>query len=404
MTRLNVSAIACTGCLAVTLCSIPIAEAKKPVQPPGGGGGGEASYTIIPFAPDEDSNEDTSVLDLNDVGEAVGYVWHTTAPRESYHVDLSTVPETYTPIPGEVTAINNFGEMVGYTRDEDNEVDLGYYLSGLGDAPISLPPLAGYQNSWAWGISDAGIIVGMSRLRATIVPPQIAVQIAVVWRPVINGEGILVIDGPVPLFPLAGNPLDRDASSAARNINDPLGGGPFQIVGSSDLHPQSGGLIRDAVTWTIGLNSDGTLAPASVATNLGTLDGGQTSANGNNDFGDVCGDSGVFPMIKLIGSVMQPLQLMQNALWGHANDVNEFGQVVGDNTVSNGKRKVYSAVQYACLWEGFDAGPIKLEGLIDGGSGWDSLNSGQRINSNGAIAGYGVHNGVNRGFVMLPSQ
>jgi hypothetical protein len=138
--------------------------------------------------------------------------------------------------------------------------------------------------------------------------------------------------------------------------------------------------------------------------NLGTLDSGRTHGNGNNDLGDVCGDSGALPMVKPIDGVMQPLQLMRNALWGHANDVNELGQVVGDNTVSNGNRKVYSAVQYACLWEGFDAGPIKLERLIDGGSGWDSLNSAQRINSNGAIAGYGVHNGVNRGFVMWPSQ
>lgn len=399
MTRLNLSVIVSVGCLAATLCFIPNATAKKPQRPSG------ASYTIIPFAPDGDSNEDTSVLDLNDVGEAVGTVW--TAPtKESYHVNLTTVPETYTRIPGEVTAINNSGEMVGFTRDQDNEVDLGYYLSGLGDDPISLPPLAGYEDSWAWGINDAGIIVGMSRLSATIDPPhppQIAVQIAVVWRPVITAEGTLVIDGPVPLFPLAGNPLDRDASSAARYINDPLGEGPFQIVGSSDLHPASGGLVRDAVTWTIGLNSDGTLAQASVATNLGTLDGGQTSANGNNDFGDVCGDSGVFPMIKPISSVMQPLQLMQNAIWGDANDVNELGQVVGTIWVEKGNRRISSGKQYGCLWEGFGAAPVKLEQLIGGGTRWDSLNGGHKINSNGVIAGYGVYNGVNRGFIMVPS-
>jgi hypothetical protein len=397
MTRMKLSAIARIGCLAATLCFIPIAEAKKPVKPSG------ALYTIIPFAPDGDSNEDTSVLDLNDVGEAVGYVWHAAAPWESYHVDLGTVPESYTPIPGIVQAINNSGEMVGFTRDEDNEVDLGYYLSGLGAEPMELLPLEGYQSCRAWRINDAGIIVGRSRYRP-MNTSNTSSQIAVVWRPVINGEGTLVIDGPVPLFPLAGNPLDGDASSAARNINDPLGGGPFQIVGSSDLHPVSGGLVRDAVTWTIGLNLDGALAQASAATNLGTLDGGRTSANGNNDFGDVCGDSGALPIVKPIGSVMQPLQLMRNALWGHAIDVNELGHVVGNITVSNGNRKVYSAVEYACLWEGFDAGPIKLEKLIDGASGWDSLNSGERINSNGAIAGYGVHNGVNRGFVMWPSQ
>jgi hypothetical protein len=219
----------------------------------------------------------------------------------------------------------------------------------------------------------------------------------VAWRPVINAAGILVIDGPVPLFPLEGG-----TATSAYVVNDPLAGGPFQIVGRSRAG-EAGSVVSTAVTWTIDLNADGTLAEPSNAEDLGSLVG-TTRATGNNDLGDVCGESGSFPMIKPFGSAMQPLQLMNNALFGDANDVNAHTQVVGYAWVESGKRRISSGAQYGCLWVGFDADPIKLEQLIGGGSGWDSLNAGQKINSSGAIAGYGVHNGVNRGFVMWPSQ
>jgi hypothetical protein len=115
----------------------------------GHGGGGGSAYTIIPFAPDGVTVEETNVVDLNDVGEAVGYVTNANGPWElssSYHVDLGTVPETYTHIPGIVWAINNSSEMVGFTSDEENP-RLGYYLSELGAVPMPLNPLTGYDNS-----------------------------------------------------------------------------------------------------------------------------------------------------------------------------------------------------------------------------------------------------------------
>ena len=139
--------------------------------------------------------------------------------------------------------------------------------------------------------------------------------------PVINGESTLVIDGPVPLFPLEGV-----TGTTATNVNDPFAGGPFQIVGFD----RSGGRVR-AVTWTIDLNADGTLAQPFDAVDLGSLvsNPGHTRAYGNNDLGDVCGDSGSYPMIKPFDSAMQPLQLLNNGIFGDAIDVNELAQVVG---------------------------------------------------------------------------
>ena len=82
MTRFKRSALSLMGCAAVTFCCFSLANAGKPDR-------GKSAYTIIPFAPDGVTVEATSVLDLNEFGEAVGYVWNANVvPWESYHVDL----------------------------------------------------------------------------------------------------------------------------------------------------------------------------------------------------------------------------------------------------------------------------------------------------------------------------
>jgi hypothetical protein len=108
-------------------------------------------------------------------------------------------------------------------------------------------------------------------------------------------------------------------------------------------------------------------------------------------------------MIKPFDDDMKPLQIPKRAYFGHANDVDELGQIVGDITVSKGKRNVYVGEQRAYLWAAFDAKPIRLDSLIGGHTGWDELSGALKINSSGVISGFGVHNGVNSHFIMTPN-
>ena len=365
------------------LATFNVSHAKKPAEPPAGGGGNggggndggsTAAYTIIPFAPDGVQLISSGVAELNDAGEAVGVV-DTANGQSSYHLDLDT--GTYTALPGRVWDINNSGEIVG-TVPTDLDTTEGYYLSSPGADLLPLATLPGDLWVDVYSINDSRMIVGSSTGATGIT--------AVIWRPILAGDGTWTVDGPVPL-----QPIDGTTNSIAIEINDPIDNSPFQIISADD----------PAVVWTIELNPDGTLTAPSAPVSLGTLDGISLNAWGINFLGDVCGYSGYAPFFKPFGAPAQALDVVRDTVFGRAMDINDLDVCVGNIITSN---RNYSDDAY--LWPGPDSKPINLEKLIDKDSGWDDLNYADQINNNGVIAGSGYFNGVPTGFfgfIMIPN-
>jgi hypothetical protein len=309
----------------------------------------------------------------------VGVV-NTANGQTSYHLALNT--GTYTVIPGRAWSVNNCREIAGTLPADGDDRD-GYYLGSLDAGAIALPPLA--DDSWVdvYCINDSRLIIGTSKL--VVDGEQIGFRTAVVWRAIVNENETVTIDGPVPLFPLEGDP-----SSSAIDINDPVAGGPFEILGRSG---------SQAVLWTIGLDSDGRLSLPSEPRSLGNLDGRPFDGYAINSLGDCCGSAGSSPVFKPLEGPILPLNVVRNTSFGSSMDINDLGLMVGQiDTVSKSNSYSYGAY----LWEGLDADPVDLEKLIDKESGWD-LYYADHINSSGVIAGSGFYNGdpAGLGFIMI---
>jgi hypothetical protein len=378
MKRWTTTKTTVAGVLVACLLCCATAEAKKG----GGGGGGGATHSIIPFDAGSTDSVFSDVNDLNDVGHAVGWV-HSADEYPSYHLDLAS--GVYTLLPGDATAINNLGNIVGNTNTQGGgtEPNLGYYMSSLTAQPVILPPLAGNGTSRAWDINDDQIIVGNSA------------GVAVAWRAVVDTAGNLVIDGPVPL-----HPLDGDDTSGAFKINDPIVG-PFQAVGMSHRSP-----TRTAVLWSITLNPDGTLAEPAAAVSLGTLglwENGYSEATSINGFGDVAGISDWHPFIRPFDGVIQSLNVPRNTQWGTANDINDLGISVGWLDIHKVRGTNLSGSNYfAYLWQA-DGTYIDLMTQIDSSSGWGRLWKANQINNDGVIAGKGLYGDRDLAFIMTPN-
>jgi hypothetical protein len=154
-------------------CVAP-AHAKKPDKPGGGGGGGGLAYDIIPFVPFGLTSTASTVADVNEAGTvAIGNANLPDGQSRSAHLDIAS--GVYTTFADRIylKGINNHNQMVGAVG---NDLNTAAYWDDLSADPVMLPPLAGHTVAWAWGINDAGIIVGSSRVS------EYGTNVGVVWR------------------------------------------------------------------------------------------------------------------------------------------------------------------------------------------------------------------------------
>ena len=75
-----------------------------------------AAYSIVPFDAGSPLSEGGEVADLNDAGQAVGWVVNNAEEYQSYHLDLAS--GAYNALPGDATGINNHGNIVGNTHTQ----------------------------------------------------------------------------------------------------------------------------------------------------------------------------------------------------------------------------------------------------------------------------------------------
>jgi hypothetical protein len=160
------------------------------------------------------------------------------------------------------------------------------------------------------------------------------------------------------------------------------------------------------VTWSIELNSDGTLSSPSAAMGIGALDGASGVANAVNAFGDVCGEYSEYkrlPFVVAFDDGMRALSFPRNTQKGWASDINDLGETVGQLDVQKITHNGTGWPLYrAHLWRA-DGTTVDLETLIGSQSGWDQLWGANRINNSGVMAGFGRFGDRDLGFIMTPN-
>lgn len=227
----------------------------------GGGGGGDSA--VAPVAPvvaadlDRDAIPDTADAMPND---ATRFVDNVTVPLTG----LAAAGAGFTT----ATAVNNGGNVVGYSENSAHEVRAVRWLvsavDGSASAPTALPPAAGGGTySAAYAINNAGLSVGESEAAG-------GVFVATAW----DAAGTPTVLAASVTFPVAGR-------SAAHGVNNRV---TPQIVGEATTVD---GALR-AVLWhgvagapvDLGILPGGTFSSAVAISNDGLVVGEADTATG----------------------------------------------------------------------------------------------------------------------------
>ena len=376
--------------MAASLLCCTVAQAKgRPKQ---------AAYTIVPFIHPDYVSTRSAVSDLNEEGQAVGFVELANGNALAVHLDLAT--GVYTSLPGggpstSAGGVNDLNQIVG------KDGDFGAFWSSPSASPEPLLPLdpttdlppgtlsLGVQ-SGALDINEDGIVIGGSEEFFEVDNGEdepktyFSIRTSVVWRV----AGGVVTEGPLPLPPLNGH---AESHAGPGSLNE-LVGGSAQVAGYS-----SG--PSEAVVWTIRLNSDGTLALPGAPVSLSPS---QSKGNGINNLGDVCGRWDKRPFVALAGQDPEALPVPRNTQDGYADAINDLREIVGFLDIQKSTGGMINPPQWhAYLWRGDQM--IDLGKQIASNSGWDKLEWATTINNAGIIAGWGKFDVNHRGFLLIPN-
>jgi probable HAF family extracellular repeat protein len=276
-------------------------------------------------------------------------------------------------------AVNSAGTVAGWgmnsTGGQQAFVSSGGVLTSL--------PLGSGTESYAYGINDAGTVVGNTYVggqsHGTIWTGAGATDLgANTYATAINNAGevaggnggaFVVVDGEVQsLATLAGIEW-----SAAYGINN-----AGEVVGSGQL---ANGTFRGLI-W----NPDGSVAL------LGTLGGSSSEATGVNSSGEVVGfaslANGYVNAFSTADGALIDLGTLGES--SYAYGINDSGEIVGYSYLADGD-------QHAFLY--YDGSMLDLNSLLPANSGW-VLEEALGINDAGQITGMGLYDGQLSAFLM----
>jgi probable HAF family extracellular repeat protein len=306
---------------------------------------------------------------INNIGQVVGYTYSTTNQTGPYHafmytngsmLDFTSLGVSTGPIGSLATAINDNGQVVGYSRDDTGITEAFLYSNGivqhLGKSMQGqAPPGAPYAQSVAFGINNNGQVVGQAYSMITT-----------------KSDAFMYSNGTMVDLGATGS-----SDSNAEGIN-----ASGQVVGYMHVSGAAHAFLY----------SNGTMV------DLGVLGGSsfyQSIASGINDSGNIVGQStfpaGGFTVRAFLYSngSMQNLGTIGNAS-SAALDINNQGQIVGFLGAGTG------------AWLYSNGSMQDINSLIDPAVGW-TLQNATSINDLGQIVGYGTNSSNQQhAFLLTP--
>lgn len=357
----------------LSLCGPATVESGKPSNK-----GGGPSYEVVKLD-DIDGTIEGFAYDVNDsrlvVGIAQDYItnaqvaccWSVVKSKRTYQSTLQLLDSSQL-VQSQAKGCNEAGEIVGSGLDASGDA-LAIYWAGRNELAQPLPTPPGDAPYGAAAISIDGVICGNS---VTVPGEETS---ALVWR--VTPDGVW---GPLEL-----EALDPDPSGAdyvvANDVCDQDADGVITIAGQSN---------GNAVIWTVTLSNEGGLlaGPSSILSS-------DANAHAINNVGIVCGNAAFAPnkaaaWIDGIPMILDPGQSPYSAT---PYDVNGSGVIVGASVLQG----------EAVVWPSPADAMISLNKFLKN-SPFDSLTSGEAVNTSGDIVGYGVINnlGFHPAFLAIP--
>lgn len=276
-------------------------------------------------------------------------------------------------------AVNSSGQVAGWGQAASGGQQ-AFVSAGTGMQAL---PLGAGTESYAYGINDAGTIVGNTYVNGqshgTIWTSAGATDLgANTYATAINSSGEVAGSNGSAFVVLKGNVEDLAMPSgmnwsAAYGIND-----AGVVVGDG----RSANGTFQGLIW----NPDG-----SVQT-LGTLGGVSSQAMGINNSGEVVGFASLATGYQHAFSEVNGSMLDLGSLGGssYAYGINASGEIVGYSWLASGD-------QHAFIY--LDGTMLDLNLLLPANSGW-ILEQAFGINDSGQITGMGLYNGQSTAFLM----
>jgi probable HAF family extracellular repeat protein len=305
-----------------------------------------------------------------------------------------------------VTDINNRGEVVGYSYDNTGNAAFVYTGGSMVNLRPSLAPLGAAAggslattHSVANGINESGVVVGYTQFADPTA--------AFTWQ-----NGTVTNLGSNNNYPWAPTGINNGgAIVASRVYNGVYQPGSGWSVLPSNFAPSAindGGLMGGSLNLGYAFHAalrkaDGTVVDLDPV-------GGNGNVHEVNDTGQAAGtrtSSGGERGFFWNGTTMQDIGLLYSPAPGFntysgAEGINALGQVVGysDTSPANITPGCLSGSRHAVLYSNGTLTDLNL--AIDAGSGW-CLQYASAINDLGQIAGSGISpNGLQHAFVLTP--
>jgi probable HAF family extracellular repeat protein len=276
-------------------------------------------------------------------------------------------------------AVNGSGTVAGWGQASSGGQQA--FVSTTGG--LQALPLGSGTESYAYGINDAGTVVGNTYIdgnsHGTIWTGSGATDLgANTYATAINESGE-VAGGNGSAFVVVNGQLEDLAMPSGMNWSAAYGiNAAGTVVGDGQ---QSNGTFR-GVIW----NADGNV------TTLGTLGGSSSQATDVNDSGEVVGFASLKNGYQHAFSVISGTMLDLGTLGGssYAYGINDSGEIVGYSYLADGD-------QHAFLYD--DGTMLDLNSLLPANSGW-VVEEAFGINASGQITGMGLYDGQQMAFLM----